>query len=63
MMKILLAIPAAPERQVLLESLSFLGIPPSDLRVVSSGDEALEAVRTAVPDLIVTDWELPGAVP
>ncbi|HXX95441.1 MAG TPA: hypothetical protein VEN81_17605, partial [Planctomycetota bacterium] len=60
-MKILLAIPGARERQLFLDTLASSGIPPSDLRIASSGESALEAVRTEAPVLIVAEWELPGA--
>lgn len=31
-----------------------------EIRTVSSGDEAIEAIAQDCPDLVVTDWEMPG---
>lgn len=44
-------------RDVLGAMLEAVGL---DVAVVSSGEEALDRVRLAVPDLLLLDWNLPG---
>jgi DNA-binding response OmpR family regulator len=59
---------AAPKRILIvdddeaLRSLLRLTFPTEGFELIETadGDEALEAVRAQVPDLVVLDWQMPG---
>ncbi|MCU0303876.1 MAG: sigma-54 dependent transcriptional regulator [Thermoanaerobaculales bacterium] len=47
----------APQRRLIVEILERAGY---QLRAAATVDEALEAIREAVPDLVLCDWRMPG---
>ena len=59
-MKILIVDDSRAMRTIIIRTLRQAGYGHHQLGEASSGAEALKAITTAAPDLVLSDWDMPG---
>lgn len=58
-MKILIVDDSKAMRMIVRRTLRQAGFGDHDVEEASNGKEAIERVKTAAPDLVLTDWNMP----
>ena len=58
-MKILIIDDSKPMRHLVRRTLIKAGFTEHEFKEASDGQEALEAIRESVPDLVLADWNMP----